>query len=282
MKKTTTITGTLVALGLIATLGTASTASAFSLGLRGEADARLGSQTEKGENKILKENKKFGTDAATRMDAIKANAAREIDRRIALLNKDISRINAMQKLSDAQKASLVATAQTNISNLTTLKAKIAADTDIETLKTDVKSITKSYRIFALVHPQGRIIAAADRIIATSDNLTTVRGKLQVRVTAAQTAGKDVTTMNASLTEMQAKIADAKAHADAALALIANLKPDNGDQAVMDANKKALTDARAKIKAAHDALKVARKDAQTIIKGLKDAGVKIKGDVKNDD
>ena len=39
MKKTTTITGTLVALGLIATLGTASTASAFSLGLRGEADA---------------------------------------------------------------------------------------------------------------------------------------------------------------------------------------------------------------------------------------------------
>lgn len=268
MKKTTTITGTLVALGLIATLGTASTASAFSLGLRCEADARLGSQTEKGENKILKENKKFGTDAATRMDAIKANAAREIDRRIALLNKDISRINAMQKLSDAQKASLVATAQTNISNLTTLKAKIAADTDIETLKTDVKSITKSYRIFALVHPQGRIIAAADRIIATSDNLTTVQGKLQVRVTAAQTAGKDVTTMNASLTEMQAKIADAKAQAQTAITLVASLTPDQGDQGMSQSNKTALQNAQVAIKAAHADLEVASKDAHTVNKALK--------------
>ena len=40
------------------------------------------------------------------------------------------------------------------------------------------------------------------------------------------------------------------------------------EANVDANKKAITDARAKLKVAHDALKTARKDAQMIVKGLK--------------
>lgn len=265
MKKTTQIMGAIVALGLIATVGGASTASAFSLNLRSEAGARVGLQNEKRE---AKENKKFGTDNATRMEAIKANATREIDRRIALLNQDISRINAMQKLSDAQKASLVATAQTNITNLTTLKAKIAADTDIETLKTDVKSITQSYRIFALVHPQGRIIAAADRILATADNLVTVQGKLQVRITAAQTAGKDVTAMNTAMAEISAKSADAKTQAQNAITLVAALTPDQGNQTMSQSNKTALTNAQAAIKAARADLEIASKDAHTINKSLK--------------
>lgn len=271
MKKTANITGALIALGLIVTLGGASTASAFSLNLRGDADARIGSQNEKREGKEFKgdkENRKFGTDNATRMEAIKTNAAREIDRRIALLNKDISRINAMQRLSVSQKASLVATAQVNINNLTTLKAKIAADTDIEVLKTDVKSITQSYRIFALVHPQGRIIAAADRILTTSDNLVTVQGKLQVRITAAQTAGKDVTAMNTAIAEISAKSASAKAQAQNAINLVVSLTPDQGNDTMSQSNKTALMNAHVAIKAARADLQIAAKDAHTVNKALK--------------
>jgi uncharacterized small protein (DUF1192 family) len=272
MKKTTNIMGAIVALGLIATLGGASTVSALSLNLRGDAGARIGSeQDEKREGKEIrgdKENRKFGTDGATRIDAMKARATQEIDRRIALLNKDIARINAMQKLSAAQKTSLVTTAQLNINNLTTLKAKIAADTDIEVLKTDVKSITQSYRIFALVHPQGRIIAAADRILATSENLVTVQGKLQVRITAAQTAGKDVTAMNTAIAEIAAKSADAKVQAQNAINLVASLTPDQGNDTISQSNKAALVNAQTAIKAARVDLEIASKDAHTINKALK--------------
>src|SRR5258708_1750371 len=86
---------------------------------------------------------------------------KEIDRRIAALTDLNTRIQAMQKVTDAFKAGISASITNEINTLTALKAKIDADTDSATLKSDVQSITGSYRVFALVLPQGRIAAFAD-------------------------------------------------------------------------------------------------------------------------
>ena len=197
----------------------------------------------------------------------KERANQEIDRRIAALNALNTRIQAMERLNATEKANLSASLTSQISALTTLKAKIAADSDIETLKADIKSIAGSYRIFLLVIPQGHITVTSYKLKSVADTETALAVKLSARIDAAAAAGKDVTALTTMLADMQAKTSDANVQADAALALVANLTPDEGDKTKATANNQALKDARAKIKAGLQDIVTARKDARTIVKAL---------------
>src|SRR5665213_2400081 len=100
---------------------------------------------------------------ATAISKGQDKAKQEITRRIDALTKMGERVNQMQRLSDSEKATLSTNFKAQIDELTTLAGKVDADTDAATLKTDVQSITKSYRVFALVMPQAAIQAAADRV-----------------------------------------------------------------------------------------------------------------------
>lgn len=211
------------------------------------------------------------TREANRMANLIKRADREISRRITNLNSLATRIGAMKKLSSSEIISLTSSIQNEVSILTTLKTKIDGDTDLATLLTDVQSITKSYRIYMLVIPQSRIMAAADRVLTIVDNLNTLGGKLQTRITAAQSAGKDVSALQTALADFTAKVADAGTQAQAAVGEVTGLVPDNGDQTKMQANNAALKDARLKIQAAQQDFVAARKDAGTIAKGLRALG-----------
>lgn len=191
----------------------------------------------------------------------------EIDRRIQALTDLNTRIQAMQKVTDTFKSGVSASITNEINTLTALKAKIDADTDAATLKTDVQSITGSYRVFALVLPQGRIAAAADREVELVSMMSTVGAKLQARIQAAQQAGATTTSLTAALTDMAAKLQDAQKQAEAAVTASASLTPDNGDKAKMASNQAALKEARADIVVAQKDLAAARKDVATITSGL---------------
>lgn len=197
----------------------------------------------------------------------KDRADKEIDRRVNTLTELTARMQAMGRLTAEAKASLAASIQSQISALGALKAKIAADTDLAVLKTDIKSISESYRIFLLVIPQGHITVASDKIKFVATNATTLAVKLSARIDAAAAAGKDVASLKTTLAEMQAKTSDAIVQADAALSLVVNLTPDNGDKTKAQSNSQALKDARAKIKAGMQDLITVKKDAHTITKAL---------------
>ena len=203
-----------------------------------------------------------------RITVAKSRADQEIQRRIAVLNELNGNVQAMTNLSGDIKASIGNRLTTEVANLTALKAKIDADTDIATLKTDIKSIATAYRIFVLVVPQGRIIAASDRITTTAISMTALATKLQKRVSEAQAAGKDVTALSAALADMNAKITDANVQSSAAVSEVASLTLDNGDKTKMASNEQSLKDARGKVKAATQDMQAARKDAGSILNGLK--------------
>ena len=205
--------------------------------------------------------------SATRVADIKSRAKQEIDRRIVALQKANERVRAMVHVSDAVKSSITASATAQISSLTALKATIDIDTSIDSLKTEVESITQSYRIFMLVIPQGHIAVATDKIQTAGGMLTTFSSKLQTRTAAAQSAGADVSALNTSITELNLKVASARAQTSAAVALTANLKPDNGDPVIADKNKAALNDARIKIRQAMQDLRAARSSAASVVKAL---------------
>jgi hypothetical protein len=197
-------------------------------------------------------------------------ADQEITRRITALNALDARVNAMVRLSGDEKSSLSSTIASQVSLMNTLQAQIAADAaanSTTSLKVDIQSITKSYRIFALIIPQGAIAAAADRIETTAGLLSTIGTKLQARLTDAANAGNNTSADVTALADMNAKIADANVQAQAAVTETASLQPDNGVATVMASNTATLKDARSKIMAAQADLTAARKDAGTIVKDL---------------
>ena len=204
-----------------------------------------------------------------RMEKARTRAAQEIERRIEALTKINVRIGGVTKISDQFKANLNTNIQNQITALTALKVKIEGDTDLNTLKTDVQSITKLYRIFALIMPQTHIAAMADRTATAINIMIGIGNKLQTRLTEMQNAGADVSAIIATLSDMGAKISDAQAKAQTAVDVTATLVPDNGDKDKMAANKAALTEGRDNLKEAHQDLVNARKYITTILKGIRE-------------
>lgn len=214
-------------------------------------------------------------DIEDKMFEAKKRAGQELDRRVASLNKLIGRLNEAKRVSAGVKTELSGDITELINSLTALNTKIQSNTSTSTLKADIQSITGSYRVYLLVIPKGHLLAAADRIKVTADLMATTSVKLKTAIATAKSGGKDVASLETLLADANAKIADSKVQADAAIALLTPLKPDEKNNVVFEANKKALMDARAKIKAGSDDLKTARDAMHKIYSSLKGSNVRIK-------
>lgn len=266
MKTHTTHTQIFVLAGALTLTAFIPAASVHAVGIDLKANAQVNTTTASTSVKV-------DAKLATRIETGKNRATQEIDRRIEALNALNTRIGALVRVGADEKARFSNSIQAQITELATLKAKISADTDIETLKADVKSITDSYRIFKLVIPQGHVIATIDSIVTEINMLASLGAKLETRIKALESSGTDVKSLMTLLTDMSVKITDAKVQADAAFKLTASLIPDNGDKAKMKANDDALASARAKIKIARSDFEAARKDAHKIVTELKKTKVK---------
>jgi hypothetical protein len=215
-----------------------------------------------------------GSSASLRMANAEKNAVnranQEITRRLTSLNTLSTRVNAMVRLSATEKTSLSSQIQTQITDMNTLQAQIAADASSNattSLKSDIQSITKSYRIFALIIPQGAIEAMADRVQTLVSDFDAVAAKLQTRISADQSAGANVSAAVSAMTDLNAKVSDASAQSQTAVSGVSGLQPDNGVQTVMQSNTAALKAARADLQTAQQDLVAARKDAGAIVKVL---------------
>lgn len=190
----------------------------------------------------------------------------EISRRITTLNNLTSKISAAKHLSSSDQAALSSEVNGEVSNLTALKTKLDADTDVTTAKSDAQSIITDYRVYALIVPKVELIKAADDEITTAQNLATLEAKLQTRITAAQTAGKDVTSLQTTLNDMTSKSTAASTIATNVQTAVINLLPTdyNSNHSVLGGDRDQLKTARADLQAAHT-------DGQTIVNGLKSLG-----------
>jgi hypothetical protein len=197
-----------------------------------------------------------------RFTSLQSRGEQEITRRLTALNTLITKVNGLARLTAAEKASFVSQIQSNIDELTALNTKIAADTDVTTLLADVQSIVSAYRIFLVFMPQVNLLAAADRVNTTVSSLTTLSTNLSNRLTAAQASGKNVTALETTLSDMNAKLADATTQSNEIQTSVTPLTP-----AGYPGNKTTLVAARADLKTARTDLQTAFQDAKTIISGV---------------
>lgn len=206
----------------------------------------------------------------------------EATKREGDLSSLLSRINGMTHVSDATKSSITTAVQAVIAELGTLKTKITSDTDTATLKSDTDAVIKGTRVYMLVVPQARILAAADRVGVVADMITALNTKLVARITAAEALGKDMSAQKTTDADLVAKLADAKTQALAAINAVSGLTPDNGDKTKMQANEAALKTGRTAIAAAERDIRAAEKDAKMIIAALKTVSPKAEEDKKSSD
>jgi hypothetical protein len=214
---------------------------------------------------------KVQANQATRLAKIISKSNTAITVRVADLNKLNTAVQGMKNVSATEKTNITNDVQTNITGLTNLQAKIDADTTVATAAADAKNITGSFRIYALVVPQGYIASAADRVSTIYNMMTTISAKLQTRINADQAAGKNVASLQASVTDLNAKIAAANSQGQTAQAGVASLVPDQGNATVLASNTAALKSSRADIKTATDDLQAARADMKSVIASLKSLG-----------
>ncbi len=219
------------------------------------------------QTKIKAKTKTTASSTLTKIQTIKTHGNTEIDKRISDLNKLLSKVQSLKKISDTDKSGITTSIQNEISTLDSLKGQIDLATSTSSATEGVKSITKEYRVYALVMPRINIIAAADRVGTIHDMLSILAGKLQSRLATA-TSTKNISAASTSLADMNAKIDDAKTQAQNAINRVATLIPDNGDKNVLKSNTTALKEARMEIQTANKDLVAARKDAQSIIGDLK--------------
>lgn len=193
---------------------------------------------------------------------IKTKGAAEITRRLTSLNTVLSKINTATKLSSSDKTTSIDEVNTEITGLRTLQTQLSADTTLTSAISDAQSIISEYRVYVLVLPKIWLVKTADDQQVTQANLTTLAGKLQSRLTAEKTAGKDITTLQNDLNDMNIQITDSQKISPVVEADVIKLQPSdyNSDHTILAGDASQLS-------IAHGDNVAASTDAKNIITGL---------------
>lgn len=187
----------------------------------------------------------------------------EIDRRLTKLETLTAKINAATHLSASDKATLSNEVSTTIQGLTGLKSQLDADTTLSAARTDAVNVYTEYRVYVLVAPKVSLIKVADDQQVVQGDLTSLAQKLQSRVSAEQQAGKDASSLQRQLSDMNSNIAAAKSISSGIESGIINLQPTD-----YNSNHAVLAGDSTQLKNAHSDNLAALNDARSIISSLK--------------
>jgi hypothetical protein len=187
----------------------------------------------------------------------------EIARRLSTLNALSAKVSSATKLSAADRASLSSEISTEVDGLNGLKTKLDADTTVSDAKTDAQSIIDGYRVYALIVPKVSLVKTADDQQVAEGKLSALSAKLQARITAAQTAGKNVTSLQTELASLNSKVSAAQAISSSIESAVVNLQPSD-----YNSNHSVLSGDRNQLKTAQSDIQGALSTATTIITNLK--------------
>jgi hypothetical protein len=187
----------------------------------------------------------------------------EIARRLSTLNTLSAKVSSATKLTAADRASLSSEISTEVDGLNGLKTKLDADTTVSDAKTDAQAIIDGYRVYALIVPKVSLVKTADDQQVAEGKLSALSAKLQARITVAQTAGKNVTSLQTELASLNSKVSAAQAISSSIESAVVNLQPSD-----YNSNHSVLSGDRNQLKTAQSDIQGALSTATTIITNLK--------------
>jgi len=198
-----------------------------------------------------------------RLSNIKTKGDAEINRRLAALGTLSTKISNATKLTSADKSTLLGEVTAEISGLTALKAKLDAETTVSAAAADVQNMVTEYRVYALIVPKIQFVRMADNQQVVQSKLTALATKLQTRITAAQTAGKDVALLQQQLTQLQSIVSAAGVVSSSVEAKVIVLQPSD-----YNSDHSTLSGYNEQLKSVHQQNQTAYDLAKTMVSELK--------------
>ncbi|HET7723751.1 MAG TPA: hypothetical protein VFK68_03865 [Propionibacteriaceae bacterium] len=201
-------------------------------------------------------------DGHSTLAQIQAAATTATSDRIASLKTAIGKVDANRSLTAGDRSTILARLNADLTAMSSLASKIAADTTVSTALSDYHDIFTGYRVYAVALPQAFDAAAADRLTGTAiPALQSAHDKLARELAAHPTKWTD--TLKAQLADMQAKISDASTHANGLAARALAVTP-----AQYNADKTVMTGIRADLKTSVGDTKAAAADGHALVEALK--------------
>ena len=197
------------------------------------------------------------------LSLIKSKGDAEINRRLTQLGKLTTQISDATKLSAANRATLTTQITNEVSGLQALETKLNGETTVAAADTDVQNIVLEYRVYVLITPKVWLVKVSDDELVIAGNLQVLATELSTRIQAAQTAGKNVTTLQTELADMNAKIAAAQSIANSINQAVINLQPTD-----YNTSHTVLSGDATQLKTVHTDNEAAYTDAKNIVTGLK--------------
>ncbi len=149
-----------------------------------------------------------------------------VDARLSALASLKVEIDRSAYLTASQKTSLKAMVDSNISGLTTLLAKIKADTDLAVLKADSEKIYTDFRIFSVFTPKIKALIAFYSQANYSGKANEVLVVVQNKLNDFKDAGVNVVANQAALDAAKASLVQANAKIGTMTTKASDLKPSD--------------------------------------------------------
>jgi hypothetical protein len=198
---------------------------------------------------------------AAALSAAQTLATARINGRLGTLHALQQAVSDAAHLSSSDRSTLSGLLSGDISGLTTLRGKVAAETTVAAVHADQNAMVDDYRVYMLVSPKVRLADAFDTETAAEAALQDAYAKLNAKVAAA---GGGTAQQKAELADMNAKIQAATQATAGQVATLLGIQPGPDASAIRGSLSPLVSDARA----ARKALKQARDDAEQLRAGLK--------------
>ena len=146
------------------------------------------------------------TKTQTRADA-------EIDRRVALLESRLIKLNSINRLTSAQQLNFQAQVQGLKLSLTQIKAQFDSSTDQSAILLPTQRLSDSYQPFKQLLGRMQILTASERLIMAADGLAQLATQLQVTLTQTALPGPELVRLKTRLTAIQAQLKTSQTQAE---------------------------------------------------------------------
>lgn len=177
-------------------------------------------------NKFQNQASKAAAAKERRLADVIKKADTLVTTRINNLNNLITRIKNDPKLTADQKTNLTSQVQTAISGLTSLKAKIDADTDVTTALADGKQIFTNYRVYEEFEPKIRFLILLNNLSSTATKIQSLMPQLQNIVNNLKSQGKDVSGLTPLLADINAQLQTINSSITSDIATVSALTPSS--------------------------------------------------------
>jgi hypothetical protein len=154
----------------------------------------------------------------------KVEITRRIDLRLAALARFDVETTRARHLTDAHRATLHSLIKQDIAGLVRLRVKVRGETMLSALRADATSMVNDYRVFLLVGPKVRLSFVGDTEDFAIDRLHKVHDTLAALVAKAKAAGKDTSTAEQELADMQTDLNKASADIDGQVTALLAIQP----------------------------------------------------------